>query len=251
MRAELEYYSHLDSPLHRWDARWKIFTLAIFMFAAAIVSHPLSAVLFLFFGLALLSMGKLPWILISKRLGALQIFLIPCFLILPFTVPGTPLSWSKGWLTYEGSILATLLYLRAVSILVVSMALVYSTPMDQLMHAAEKLKVPRFLVRITLLTYRYIFNLAWELSSVRWALITRGFQNRTALWAYQTWANIVGIILLRGYERTERIYRAMLCRGYDGSMRTFHSFSTRPFDVITTLSCMVGIGILLGLDTQL
>ncbi len=248
MKADIERYARLDSPLHRWDARWKLVSLIVLIFAWAVVSQPWIALACLFFSISVLFTGRLPLHFIFKRLGAVHLFLIPCFIVLPFTVPGQPIDVMGLTINQEGLKLATTLYLRAAAIVILSMALIYSTPMTRLLRAAEKLRVPRVLIQIALLTYRYIFTLSWEASRIRWALATRGFHNRAVLRVYQTWANVIGLTLIRSLERTERIYRAMQCRGYDGTMKTLCGFSTTSMDVVKSSVCVVSAILVLVCD---
>ncbi len=238
MKADIEHYTRLNSILHRWDARWKIVSLTILIFTSAVLQHIQSAFISLMFCLLILFSGSLPLRYILARLGVVNIFLIPCFIVLPFTVPGVQIHVLGMEMSRDGLILASTLYLRAVAIVAASMALIFSTPMTRLLRAAEQLRCPKVLIQIALLTYRYIFTLTWEFNRIRWALTTRGFQNRTALRSYKTLANVVGLTLIHSLERTERIYRAMQCRGYDGTLRTLHSFSTQPADVIKSILCV-------------
>ncbi|MGC9329431.1 MAG: energy-coupling factor transporter transmembrane component T family protein, partial [Candidatus Hinthialibacter sp.] len=99
-----------------------------------------------------------------------------------------------------------------------------------------------------LLTYRYVFTLANELTNMRWALISRGFQRRLNRAAYQTLANMVGITLIRSFERTDRIYRAMQCRGYQGSIHTLHRFDVQPADIAKSALCLAAAVFLLLMD---
>ena len=88
MKADIERYARVDSPLRRWDARWKMVSLGWVAFAAATVRNPWIALAFTTMGLLILSSGKLPVRVLLRRLGEAHLLLIPCFLILPFTVPG-------------------------------------------------------------------------------------------------------------------------------------------------------------------
>ena len=57
---------------------------------------------------------------------------------------------------------------------------------------------------------------------------------------------LVGVLVVRSIERSERVYQAMLCRGFAGTFWLLDHFVWRPAD---TLFCVLGgLGIvLLGL----
>jgi cobalt/nickel transport system permease protein len=144
--------------------------------------------------------------------------------------------------------MAGMMYLRALAILSVAMAVVYSTPMMVLLRALQCLLVPRALVAIALLAYRYLFTLSWEFTRLRWALATRGFGNRGVRAGYRILANVVGVSLVRSFERTERIQQAMYCRGYTGNLHTLHRFTGRFSDQAKSIVCVLFATGLLVLD---
>jgi cobalt/nickel transport system permease protein len=53
-------------------------------------------------------------------------------------------------------------------------------------------------------------------------------------------------MLVRGYERSERVGQAMRCRGFDGRFRSLVSFQTRRADIAAFVLVVVGtVGICL------
>jgi cobalt/nickel transport system permease protein len=145
-------------------------------------------------------------------------------------VPGRAIALGPLNASHEGLQLAVVLNLRALAILGVAFAVVYSTPMVVWLRAVQSLGCPRRLIEITLMTYRYLFTLGWELTRMRWALVLRGFRNRANRATWRTLAQVVGVTLLRSLERTERVRQALACRGFQGRLRTLHEFRTRPSD---------------------
>lgn len=250
MRAEAELHARRSSLVHDWDGRWKLASLGL-VAAALVTIHALAvAGCGAAFAIGLLALARLPWGLILGRLGAAQAVLLPCLVILPFTFGGD--TWSLGplRLSSEGFRMAALLYLRALAILTLGLAVVYSTPMVVLIHTLQRFRLPRVFVVITLLTYRYLFTLWWELTRVRWALATRGFQPRGTLRSHRTLANVVGVSLVRSLERTERIHFALQCRGFEGHLRTMHRFHSEPADWLKAAACAGVAAMLVILDSR-
>ena len=91
--------------------------------------------------------------------------------------------------------------------------------------------VPGLLVQLLMLTYRYVFLFGDELHKLRIALRLRRYRNRPSLHSYRTIGHVTGTLLVRSYERAERVGQAMRCRGFDGQFRTLHAFHTRWQDV--------------------
>ncbi len=81
-----------------------------------------------------------------------------------------------------------------------------------------------------LFTYRYIFVIEQEYARLVRALKVRGFKARTDMHTYRTVANLFGVLLIRSFDRAERVYKAMLCRGFQGRFHTLSLLSSTPRD---------------------
>lgn len=245
MRAEVELYARRHSAVHDWDARWKL--AAAGAFAAVLVSlhRPATLAAGLVGAAAGLALARLPLRLVLARLGAAQIILLPAAVILPFSAGGETVRLGPLNPSLEGLRLAGALYLRALALLTLGLVVVYSTPMVVLLRALQAFHLPRVLVELSLLTYRYLFTLWWELTRLRWALATRGFRAGGRVRDHRTLAQVLGVTLVRSVERTERIQLALRCRGFQGRLRTLQSFQTRPADVFKTAAAAGLAGALL------
>jgi cobalt/nickel transport system permease protein len=90
-----------------------------------------------------------------------------------------------------------------------------TTSFPALLRALEALRVPRLLVLVTGLAYRYLFVLAAEARRMRTALAARGHAPRHALGAGAT-GRLITALFLRAHARGERVHLAMLARGWAG-----------------------------------
>ena len=111
------------------------------------------------------------------------------------------------------------------------LVLLATTPLPDVFKAARALGMPRLLVLLLLLTYRYVFLLMDEFARLRIALRVRGFRNRATLHSYRTIGQVSGTLLVRSQERSDRVGQAMRCRGFDGEFRTLHEFHAGGRDV--------------------
>ena len=72
----------------------------------------------------------------------------------------------------------------------------------------------------------------------------RGFVKKTDKRTLQVVGNFIGTLLIRSFERTERIYKAMLSKGYQGefhSLTNFHSAATDWYKAGLTLVVAVSL----------
>jgi len=101
-----------------------------------------------------------------------------------------------------------------------------TTPVQELGRALFRLRVPRVMVEILLLTYRYIFVLLDEGTRIKDAQTMRlGYPPKRSLsgWnrAVRSTATLMGMVFIRAYDRAESTFSAMLARAYKGSTAVF------------------------------
>jgi cobalt/nickel transport system permease protein len=104
------------------------------------------------------------------------------------------------------------------------------------------------LVHLLALTYRYVFVVLDELARLRIALRVRGFRNRASLPSYRTIGHVTGTLVVRSFERAERVGHAMRCRGFAGRFHSLAEFHTRPADVLAWALITAGAAALAAWD---
>ena len=231
-----------DSPLSRLDPRWKLAAVASAAAAAAVVHTPLAAGAALAGAALLAALGRLPprWCL--TRVGAAVLFVAVFAVPLVFFHRRDNRAWTVGpaTLSAAGAETALVLVCKAAALVLLALVLLATAPLDATLKAAHALRVPGLLVQLTLLSYRYLFLLADELGRLRIALRVRGYRNRANLHSYRTIGAVTGSLLVRGWERAERVGQAMRCRGFDGRFRSLSGFRTTAADVLAFVAVVGG-----------
>ena len=221
------------SPLSRLDPRWKLAALALAGAAAAVVHTAPAAAAALAGALALALLGRLPWRWWVTRVAPAVLF-VAVFALPPVLFhQGGPV-WRIGpaTLSADGAETAAVLLCKAAALVTLALVLLATAPLDATLKAAHSLHAPGLLVQLTLMSYRYLFLLADELRRLRIALRLRGYRNRANVNSYRTIGAVTGALLVRGWERGERVGQAMRCRGFDGRFRSLSGFRTTTADVL-------------------
>jgi cobalt/nickel transport system permease protein len=220
----------ISSFLSRLDPRWRLASLLIFAAVAATLHTLRVAAVALIAALLLALLARLPLRWFLQRLGAAALFFALFALPLPWLLGGDGPGWS--WRGVEAALLLTA---KAITLLTLFLTAQATAPLETTLKAAHALRIPGLLVQLGLLTYRYVFVLADELRRLRIALRVRGYRNRVRRHSYRTAGHVAGTLLVRGYERAERVGQAMRCRGFDGQFRSLTAFATCPADVVAFL----------------
>ncbi len=98
------------------------------------------------------------------------------------------------------------------------------------LKALGRLGFPNKLIQMIMFTYRYIFVLLEELGRVSRAAKARLFKKGTNIHTLKITGNLIGMLLIRGFDRTQRVYNAMASRGYKGNLKTQDEFRLSKAD---------------------
>ncbi len=249
MTIGLQSLPWTDSPVSRLDARWKLAALGMLLIIATLVRHLAPTTLLLAAALLLASLARLPCGWYFRQVGAALAFIGLFSAPLPFllTGPGWVWNWGPLHVSEHGTTLAVRLCCKVVTVSTLALVVLGTAPLEVTLKAMHALKVPGLLVQLVLLTYRYVFVLTDELARLRVAVRVRGYRARVNRHSYRTVGHVAGTLLVRGYERSERVGQAMRCRGFDGRFRSLTAFRTRAADVLAfllVLAASVGICLL-------
>jgi cobalt/nickel transport system permease protein len=222
------------SILTRFDPRWKLAALLLAALAAVLLQTWGPALTALAGALLLVALARLPWRWYMIRLATAMAMYVLFLIWLPLDVKPGHATIDVGFLTVS---LPGLEHLGAqtakvAGMISVMLVLLATTDLPSLFKAARALYVPRLLVLLLLLTYRYVFLLVEEFIRLRIALRVRGFRNRANLHSYRTIGQVAGTLLVRSAERSERVGQAMRCRGFDGEFRALDDWRTTWPDVL-------------------
>ena len=79
-------------------------------------------------------------------------------------------------------------------------------------------------------TVRYIDVLHQEYQRLRIAMKARGFRPQNSRHTYVSFGYLVGMMLVRALERSERVLAAMKCRGFSGRIYVIDHLTFGPRD---------------------
>ena len=225
-----------DSPVHRMDPRVKLVAAFAISVTLAVAQRPTVLLAGLGFSVGLALVARLAAGPLLRRLAVLNIFIVLIWLMLPFTTPGHEL-WRVGGLvaSAQGISLATAISLKSNAIFLALTALLATTTVFNLAHALDHLRVPGKLVQLFFFTWRYIHEAARELARLRRAMRVRCFAPRTDLHTYRSYGNLIGTLLVRSFDRSQRVYDAMVLRGYSGFIPAYRHPHLRPADIAAAL----------------
>jgi cobalt/nickel transport system permease protein len=243
----LDPYRPIVSPIHTLDARIKFLLAVAFILTTSLTPIAVWPVYILLLAMILSAeiLSNLGFTYVLKRAMLALPFALAAFPVI-FTIKGQVLfSLPVGVWTLTASIegLERFLSIVTKSWLSVQAAILLaaSTQFPELLQAMRAVGIPRLLVSMFGLMWRYLFVLVDEALRLMRARQARSGQSMVAgkksggsvAWRARLTGGMAGNLFLRAFERSDRIYVAMLSRGYDGEVRTL------PLPALTGLNRLI------------
>ncbi|MDR2494901.1 MAG: cobalt ECF transporter T component CbiQ [Spirochaetaceae bacterium] len=204
-----------NSPVHRLHPRAKI--IGTFVFILAVVSVPAGRVS------ALMPFFLYPAVLMPLSDTPLKPLFLRLLVALPFSLMGglsalflfrEPVFALGGLTITAGTLSFCSIMLKTVLTVLAALILIAATPFVEIASHLRGLGVPAVLSLQLVMTYRYIGVLLGEAASMVTAYRLRAPDRKGIVMGDM--GSFLGQLVLRSFDRAERVYQAMKCRGFQG-----------------------------------
>jgi cobalt/nickel transport system permease protein len=223
----IDRYAALDSPLHVLEPRTKLvaFTALIISVLSIPASHGALFFVFAFATTILMGFSQVPLNFILGR----------AFLVLPFIILA---SFAMPWNGYWGF---GIIFIRAILCLILLILLSNTTRFSELLSGMRKLGCPQILAMNLSFLYRYIFVLTEEAMRMKQARDCRRTSRAPVKEELKLLSSMLGTLLIRSFERAERMHAAMLSRGYSGDFPVVSPkrFSWRDLAFLSAVTLLI------------
>ena len=241
----IERVSELSFLLHVLDPRTRLLGVLVFSVVVALLETTDALLFSLGLSMIFVVLSHISFRILVRRMFAFNLFIVFLWIFIPWSIPGEKI-FEIGSLTVsrQGIHYMTALTLRSNAIMLGLAAFMASTSITSMTHAMTALKVPDKITYLFFLTYRYIGDIYSEYTRLVNAMKVRCFRPASNLHTYQSYAYLVGMLLVNSFERAQRIRSAMLCRGFNGRFPRIEDEKFSWLDILClTMLCLVLAGI--------
>ncbi len=229
----IDRYALLDSPLHLLEPRSKIVAFTALIVCALSIPANRGSLFFAYFFIMAILMG-ISQVPLTYLIGRTLV-------ILPFIILA---SLAAPWNGLAG--LGTL-FMRAILCLFLLMLLTNTTRFVELLRGLRRLGCPQILVMNLSFLYRYLFVLTEEAMRMKQARDCRRVGRAPFIEELKLLSSMLGTLLIRSFERAERMHSAMLSRGYGGDFPVYspRKFSWRDLVFLSLVILLVFLTVLI------
>jgi len=220
---QLDDLARKDTAIHRIHPVPKLLVTIVYLIVVTSFGRYEISGLFplVIYPMVLVLLAEIPAAVIFKRLLMVEPLIIGIGILNPLFDP-------RGWITFASIMIKCGLTVTA------CLVLVSTTGLDKIAQALRKLKVPGIFVLQLVLTFRYISLLIEELARMVRAYSLRAPQQKGV--RLKDSGSFVGQLLLRTYDRAQRVYDSMKLRGFAGDYRSYAKTRVTWDDIIFLLS---------------
>lgn len=210
MVGYLDLFSRGNSVCHRLSTHIKLAGSGMVILGSLLLPARLWQSQLALIGLTLVAhtLAGIPWKFLFHRVIRFLPFVLVFCLSLYF-----------GSSSIERHLVLVNLVLRSLTCFLAALWIVNVAPFDELLKTLARIGLPGFAVAVLAFMYRYLYVVFDELERMKQARQARTFGSLslTRIWALK--GQLIGMLLIRGISRAERVHGAMCARGWDGSIR--------------------------------
>ena len=246
-----EQFSAGSSLLHQADPRGKLVSAGLLSLVFALCQQPRTAVAGLLLSLLLTAIAQLSWLTVFRRLLLVNGFNLLLWLLLPLTYGGVETLRCAGLdLSLNGLRLAALITMKSNAAVLLFISLLSTSTVARLGQGLHALRLPQNLCLLLLFAYRYLGLIHEEFLRLRVAAELRCFQPGTNLHSYRSYSYLLGMVIVRSWNRAARVQQAMILRGFSGTFHSLHVMQLRRSDTLLTVALLLAAVLLAAVELE-
>lgn len=209
----LERLSAAGTWIHRRHPMTKLLATAVYL--VCVVSLPRYALFrmapYALYPILVMAAAEIPFSMIAARAAVALPFCL--FAGLSNLLFDREILFRLGSLAVSGGVVSLLaILLRTYLCVGAVLILAAITPLTELTGQLRRMRLPDLLVSLFEMTYRYLGALLEEASTMFTAYRLRSPKGKGVEMGHM--GSFAGQLLIRSFDRAERVYQAMKCRGY-------------------------------------
>ena len=124
------------------------------------------------------------------------------------------------------------IYLRTNIIIFFNLLLFFDSKGLDIIRGFFLLNFPKRFISAFYFTWKMIIELQNEFKNIKISLVSRNFSNKTNLFTYQTYGNILGLLFIKSMQKAQNLKDSFDLRGFNGEIYLNSDFSLSKYDYI-------------------
>ncbi len=142
--------------------------------------------------------------------------------------------------------LALLIFMRSNAILLFTLLIFYNKSLFDIATGMQTLRVPDKLASLFFFVAKFVIIIKEEYSITKKVLKIRNFKAKSNLFSYKIYANIIGMLIVKCFDRAEKLKNTMILRNFRGKIYQSKSEKFTKLDLIIFIIIIISLSIKFG-----
>lgn len=220
-QLEIDYIAHTNELRNMSSTVKCIITLTFLIFALVVNSPTISIILTLIIGAILLLVAKVPYKFYFKFISIPFGFALITYIFIALFFGKGPILFDTGilWIVIREDSLTLAIYtfFRTLACFSALGFLSLTTPIAEILHNLEKIKIPKIFIQLSLLMYTTIFVFLEQIKTMTNAQKTRmGYNGHKN--SFRSLGFLASNLFFKSLDRSEHLQYSLDSRGYNGEL---------------------------------
>ncbi len=142
--------------------------------------------------------------------------------------------------------LALLLFLRSNALLIFVLLIFYNKTLFDIASGMQTLRVPDKLSSLFFFVAKFVIIIKEEFTITKKVLRVRNFKAKTSIFSYKIYANVIGMIIVKCFDRAQKLKNTMILRNFQGKIYQSKSEKFKIIDYVILLTVVLSLSIQFG-----
>ena len=142
--------------------------------------------------------------------------------------------------------LALLLFLRSNALLLFVLLIFYNKTIFDIATGMQTLRVPDKLSSLFFFVAKFVIIIKEEFAITKKVMRVRNFRAKTSIFSYKIYANVIGMMIVKCFDRAQKLKNTMILRNFQGKIYQSKSEKFKTIDFVILLTVILSLSIQFG-----
>jgi len=141
---------------------------------------------------------------------------------------------------------ALLIVLRANALLLFTLLIFSDKSLFDIATSLQTLKLPPKLIALFFFVGKFVIIIKNEFETTKKVMKIRNFKSKSNLFSYKIYANVIGMMIVKCFNRAEKLKYSMILRNFQGQIYQSHTEKFTFIDFFILISVIASISFKIG-----
>ena len=142
--------------------------------------------------------------------------------------------------------LALLLFLRSNALLLFVLLIFYNKTLFDIATGMQTLRVPDKLSSLFFFVAKFVIIIKEEFAITKKVMRVRNFRAKTSIFSYKIYANVIGMMIVKCFDRAQKLKNTMILRNFQGKIYQSKTEKFKTIDFVILFTVILSLSIQFG-----